>query len=141
MTQFIDVVTIILAGMLFSGMVFFAFFMAPLIFIKLPQQIAGNFIREVFPWYYLIFGLLSLVLSVLLVAHQTKWLVFIILACVFAFVFARQWLMPRINIFRDAALNGDISADKTFKKMHRYSVLINTLQMVGIFIVYYLLIN
>lgn len=141
MDHYIYIATIILTGLVFGGMVFFAFFMAPLIFIKLPQQIAGGFIRDVFPWYYLIFGLLSLALAALLMTHQTKWLTLIVLACVAGFVFARQWLMPRINSLRDAAFECDISASKMFKIMHRYSVLINSFQLLGIFIVYYMLIH
>ena len=41
-------------------MIFFSFVMAPLIFTKLEGEVAGRFIRAVFPWYYLFLGILSL---------------------------------------------------------------------------------
>jgi hypothetical protein len=37
---------------LFGGMVFFGAILAPLVFIKLQEPVAGDFIRATFPWYY-----------------------------------------------------------------------------------------
>jgi hypothetical protein len=44
----------------FGGMTFFSAVMAPLVFTKLPFDTAGAFIRQVFPWYYLTIGAVSL---------------------------------------------------------------------------------
>jgi len=40
----------------FGGMTFFSAVVAPLVFTKLRPDIAGSFIREIFPWYYLSMG-------------------------------------------------------------------------------------
>ena len=40
-------------GILLGAMLFFSGVMAPLIFTKLEADVAGRFIRQVFPWYYL----------------------------------------------------------------------------------------
>ena len=48
------------------------------------------------------------------------------------FVFARHWLMPRINDARDASTNGDAEATLTFERLHKLSVVINMLQLLVI---------
>lgn len=40
-------------GILLGAMLFFSCVMVPLIFTKLDADVAGRFIRQVFPWYYL----------------------------------------------------------------------------------------
>jgi len=122
-------------------MIFFASFMAPLVFIKLPAETAGKFIREVFPWYYLAFGCLSLLLALLLYANPNKWFISIMLANVFVFALARQWLMPAINVTRDVVLQGDVTANEKFNALHRLSVAMNSLQLLSISIVLYFLIT
>ena len=52
--------TIIINSIILGTMIFFSFVMAPLIFTKLEGEVAGKFIRIVFPWYYLFLGILSL---------------------------------------------------------------------------------
>ena len=50
-----DIVTTIslfATAILFGGMVFFAAFMTPLIFVKLDGHVRGQFLRDIFPWYY-----------------------------------------------------------------------------------------
>lgn len=48
---------------------------------------------------------------------------------------SRQILMPLINRYRDRALDGDAAADRRFARLHRLTVLINLLQIIGAFIV------
>jgi len=116
------------AGILFGSMIFFAAVMAPLVFIKLPGEIAGRFIREVFPRYYL-WGMVVGGVA-LLAALGVSFTDVVLLALVVAgFVYARQLLMPRINQRRDAALAGDPAAKRQFENLHRYSVIINAVQM------------
>jgi hypothetical protein len=117
---------------LFGGMLFFSAVMAPLIFIKLPAPTSGRFIRAVFPWYYLAMGTLSLVaLCLLLVADRAglvpEWS--LMLAVLGGFVIARQWLMPRINRARDAAIAGDSRQGIRFERLHRVSVGLNAVQL------------
>lgn len=141
MTNLIEIISILTASLIFGGMIFFASFMAPLVFIKLPAETAGKFIREVFPWYYLAFGCLSLLLALLLYPNPNKWLISIMLVNVFVFALARQWLMPAINSARDVVLKGDATANKKFNTLHRLSVAMNSLQLLSISILLYFLIK
>ena len=141
MNQIIEITAILATALIFGGMLFFASFMAPLVFIKLPAEIAGKFIREVFPYYYLVFGFLSLLLALLLVLNSNKWFVTVVLANVFAFVVARQWLMPAINASRDALLIGKANANQKFNALHRASVVVNSIQLISFTIVLYFLVR
>lgn len=124
-----------LAGMasavLLGGMLFFAFAFAPLVFVKLPAETAGPFIRQVFPVYYAV-GAGCAGLAGLLAALPA-WPDAAVLAVVSAgFVLARQGLMPRINRLRDAALAGDESAKRPFARLHRVSMILNLVQMIAV---------
>ena len=95
--------------LLLGGMLFFPIVVAPIVFKSLPEVEAGQFLRSMFPRYYVFIITLSalafalyqggvgLVLSVpatvcLAVALSTLWV--------------RQSLVPRINDARDAQLAG-----------------------------------
>ena len=121
----------------FGGMLFFSGLMAPLIFTQLPADTAGNFIRRVFPWYYLSIGCASLLALLCMLAFRgtTAWEIIALVIVVAGFVFARQWLMPRINRARDAANDGDKSAHHRFDRLHRSSVMINGVQLLLVTIV------
>ncbi len=60
-------ISLFATAMLFGGMVFFAAFMTPLVFIKLDGEIAGQFLRDIFPWYYLVVICLGAVAAVALI--------------------------------------------------------------------------
>ena len=47
----------------FGGMTFLSVVVAPLVFNKSALKIAGPFIRQVFPWYYLTMGAAILMLD------------------------------------------------------------------------------
>ena len=121
----------------FGGMLFFSGLMAPMIFTQLPADVAGRFIRRVFPWYYLVIGCVSLIafLCMSAVTGPIAWETFALLIVVIGFVYARQWLMPRINRARDAATAGDQSAHHRFDRLHRSSVMINGVQLLIVTIV------
>ena len=109
-----------------GDMVAFQLLFAPLVFIKLDMQIARPFIRNFFPFYYLYFGILSLVglaLSLISGSYIEK---ITIGLCAIGFVISRQFLMPLAN---NATDNGN---KKRFDLYHRATVLINTLQLIGL---------
>ena len=116
---------------LFGAMLFFSFIMAPLIFIKLDEAVAGRFIRAVFPWYYLVLLSLSL-LAGLLLSTVAPLEAGVMLGCGSMAALSRQVLMPRINRFRDRALSGDPAAERRFEQLHRLSVVINSVQLIGV---------
>ena len=112
----------------FGGMVFFAFVYAPLVFTKLPGDVAGGFIRQVFPVYYLVMACVTAVAAVL--AFPDAMLEAMAMAAVgCGFIFARQQLMPAINRFRDAQTAG---AEGQFNALHRLSVFLNSAQMLTV---------
>jgi hypothetical protein len=115
-------------------MVFFSAVMAPLIFIKLGGEAAGRFIRQVFPWYYLVVIALAAVgAAALAVPRPVDAAVLGAVAAVG--VAARQVLMPMINRARDAMLAGDAASKTRFTRLHRLSVWINAAQIVAVAVV------
>lgn len=128
-----------LSGIVAGGMIFFAFFMAPLVFTQLEPKEAGKFIRAVFPWYYLAFGSLFITLAILLFLSSQIIPGFVSLICSIGFLIARQYLMPLINKYSDSSLQGDSSAGVMFERLHRISVAINMIQLIAILGIFYML--
>ncbi len=123
----LELVGLYAAAVLLGGMVAFSFLFAPLVFIKLPAETAGPFIRAVFPWYYLfVLGVAALAALALAAGGAGPWLVMAAVAA--AAVVAREVLMPAINRARDRQLAGEGSAAR-FDWLHRGSVAINFAQM------------
>jgi hypothetical protein len=115
-------------------MFFFAAIMTPLVFIKLPPEISGPFIRQAFPVYSQAMAGMTLVAALSLWSFpETTYLV----AVFILFIWAWLWLMPRINRYRDEQLSGNQKAEKTFNILHRLSVGVNLFQMWVIGFVFY----
>ena len=113
-------------------MVFFAFVYAPLVFIKLPAETAGPFIRAVFPVYYKVMGAAAFAAGLFLMPRVES---FIMIAVGAVFFLVMLLLMPRINAARDASVTGagtDGLAAKRFSRLHRASVIINFVQMLAV---------
>ena len=51
MSEVLIVIGLISVATIFGSMVFFSCVVVPLVFIKLDGPTAGNFIRNIFPWY------------------------------------------------------------------------------------------
>ncbi|MEL7538670.1 MAG: DUF4149 domain-containing protein [Pseudomonadota bacterium] len=112
---------------LLGGMVFFASIVAPVVFQALPADAAGRFLRRIFPRYYAYVAITSAAAAVL--AWRIPWAAATLALISVTTLFVRQWLVPRINAWRDAELAGDTSAGKRFALGHRVSVLINLAQL------------
>ncbi|HSO42644.1 MAG TPA: DUF4149 domain-containing protein [Rhodospirillales bacterium] len=128
------VVAGVVAAAVFGGMVFFAFVYAPLVFIKLPAETAGPFIRAVFPVYYKVMGAAAFAAALFLMPRVES---FIMIAVGAVFFLVMLLLMPRINAARDASVTGagngtDGLAAKRFSRLHRASVIINFVQMLAV---------
>ena len=117
-----DLIAGLALAVAFGGMTFFSAVVAPLVFVKLPAATAGGFIREVFPWYYLTLGTVTLIAALALVAAGRSWAALLAGVTALGFVVARQWLMPAINAARDA------KQPQRFNRLHRFSVIINGVQ-------------
>jgi len=119
-----NVVAVLGLALLVGGMVFFGVIMAPLVFTKLPPDVAGRFIRAAFPWYYafvtvaavlaaaglLVRGAPGSAVALGLVAVVTVWLWF--------------WWLPHLEAMR---LAGDTVG---FGRGHRFSVWVNGAELV-----------
>ncbi|MCU0869329.1 MAG: DUF4149 domain-containing protein [Burkholderiales bacterium] len=118
------------AALLFGGMTFFAALFAPAVFIRLPADTAGAFIRGFFPWYYLACAGVALVAGLAMFGVSSIDAI-AMLANAAGFVVARQILMPAINRARDAQAAGDRAAGRRFDRLHRASVILNFAQLVA----------
>lgn len=126
----LEVAAILSAAVLFGGMAAFSFLFAPLVFLKLPGETAGGFIRQVFPWYYL-FVLGAAALAAALAASVDPLAGGLLGAVALGGVVARQALMPAINRHRDRQMAGDRAAGRRFALLHQSSVILNLVQMVA----------
>lgn len=132
LTQVLVTLPLLITGLVLGGMAFFAFVFAPLVFMKLPQDTAGAFIRQVFPVYYRAVAIMTVLASVTAWA-SVEGLVLALVAI--AALVAWLGLMPRINLARDASTQ-DAAAAKRFARLHRISVVINAVQMIALLIVF-----
>jgi hypothetical protein len=116
---------IVLVALLFGSMVFFVGVMAPLIHRKLPPEVAGAFLREVFPIYYVVLTVLAL-LSAAAAYKPNPIAAGTLVLVALGFLYARIFLVPRINRLRD-----DPDAPQgAFRRLHRQSVVIHVVQIV-----------
>ena len=123
-----------LSNFLVSGilsiMLFFSFTIAPIIFKSLDEKNARNFIRNIFPYYYFINLILSILVIIFFVSMNFYGLNFyLILSVAILFAFSQFILMPMINKFRDN------NETKKFNYTHGVSVVINIIQMVFLIII------
>ena len=129
MSDFLNTIGLVAVATVFGSIVFFSAVVAPLTFVKLDKEIAGQFIRSIFPWYYLLLGVFSLVAFVVLAFNKLDIAALMGIVLIGACI-SRQILMPNINKQRDRQLAGDAHAENSFNRLHRYSVLINFSQMI-----------
>ena len=110
------------AGIL-SFMIFFPLVVATSVFRVLDEKQSSKFLRIFFPKYYLfglVLGILGFVIS-MVEENNINMIIFLFL--IVGFLFSRQFLMPLINKAKDS--NNEIM----FNRLHRFSVLINFLQI------------
>ena len=133
----VDAAGLVAVAGVFGAMVFFAFVYAPLVFVKLGTEAGGRFIREVFPVYYLAMGAASIAAAALLsFASAARDADALAMACIgIVFLLARFVLLPIVNRNRDAGQAGDVAAKKRFDLLHRASVTVNAIQMLGVLVV------
>ena len=119
-----------LASGILGIMLFFSFAIAPIIFKSLDEKNARNFIRNIFPYYYsinLILSILAVICFVILNLYELSF--YLILAVTILFAFSQFVLMPMINKFRDT------NQTKKFNYSHGVSVLINIIQMICLVVI------
>lgn len=116
-------------GMWLGAMVFFAAVVAPTVFGTLEPIEAGQMIRRVFPKYYL-FGLICLAVALVASLVSPNWVSFAVAILLGITWYARQILMPKVNVARDTMLEKNEEHSPEFDRLHKLSVQLNAVEMV-----------
>ena len=113
-------------------MIFFSFVVAPVTFTSLDEDSARKFIRRIFPYYYNVNLVLSVIVTLFYIFNKYyKFNFFLILIVGILFAVSSFILMPLINKYRDE------NQDKKFKYSHFLSVVINFVQIIFLAIIIY----
>ena len=114
-----------MAAAILSFMMFFPIVVATSVFKVLDEKQSSKFLRIFFPKYYLFGFVLSLIGFILSIYSVNKSSILIFLLIMIGFIFSRQVLMPIINKAKD------LNNENKFNKLHKLSVFINFLQIIG----------
>ena len=122
---------ILITGMILGFMIFFPIVVAPSVFL-----------RSFFPKYYL-FGIIITSIGIFISALEKDFIIIFSFSLIFlGFLFSRQYLTPLINKAKDEIIKSDNLSKVKFDKLHRFSVIINILQIfICIIILFYKIIN
>ncbi len=111
-------------------MLFFSFVVAPVIFTSLNEENARIFIRKIFPYYYTVNLVISLIVLLFFIYIKIYSIDFyLILSITILFAISNYILMPLINKYRDS------KQDKKFKYSHFISVVINFVQILFLILI------
>ena len=116
---------ILVAAATLSFMIFFPLVVATSVFKVLDEKQSSKFLRIFFPKYYLYGFVLSLAGVILSIYFENKLSILIYSIIMVGFIFSRQILTPIINKAKDS------NDEKKFNKLHKLSVFINFLQIIG----------
>ena len=120
----IEQLSLYLTSVILGVMLFFSFVVAPVTFTSLNEENARIFIRKIFPYYYtvnLVVSLLVLLSFIYLKIYSVDF--YLILSITILFAISNYILMPLINNYRDN------KQDRKFKYSHFISVVINFIQI------------
>ena len=111
---------LLIASSILGVMLFVSLVMLPVAFGTLTREMAGNFVRKLFPIYHIVLFLASQVAGLLAFTPHLKPIAFL---CGLIFALHFVLLTPAVNKASDA---GNINR---FKTLHRLSVLVNVIVM------------
>ena len=133
---------ILIAGMILGFMIFFPIVVAPSVFKNFNEKQSSVFLRSFFPKYYL-FGIIVTLIGIIISALEKDFVIILGFSLIFlGFVFSRQYLTPLINKAKDEIIKSDDLSKIKFERLHRFSVIINILQIfICIIILFYKIIN
>lgn len=121
-----------------GAMIFFSAVVAPTVFKVLPDASAGQFLRVLFPRYFLVNGLIAVVAGV--IAWRTLESVLLVASGVLLLIL-RFVAVPIINAARDAMMAGQSGAASRFAVWHRSSVILNVAEMLVLSVAIWLLLG
>lgn len=114
---------ILITAAILSFMIFFPVVVATSVFKVLDEKQSSKFLRIFFPKYYLFGLVLSLTGLIIAIFDKNNMSLIIFPLIIIGFLFSRQFLMPIINKAKDN------NNEKKFNILHRFSVLINFIQI------------
>lgn len=114
---------ILITAAILSFMIFFPVVVATSVFKVLDEKQSSKFLRIFFPKYYLFGFVLSLTGLIIAIFDKNNMSLIVFLLIIIGFLFSRQFLMPIINKAKDH------NNEKKFNILHRFSVLINFIQI------------
>ena len=114
---------ILITAAILSFMIFFPVVVATSVFKVLDEKQSSKFLRIFFPKYYLFGLVLSLTGLIIAIFDKNNMPLIVFLLIIIGFLFSRQFLMPIINKAKDN------NNEKKFNILHRFSVLINFIQI------------
>ena len=115
----------LVAAATLSFMIFFPLVVATSVFKVLDEKQSSKFLRIFFPKYYLYGFVLSVAGAILSIYFENKLSILIYSFIMVGFIFSRQILTPMVNKAKDS------NDEKKFNKLHKLSVFINFLQIIG----------
>jgi len=122
----LHVAALLLVAALFGGMLMFMAVFTPLVFRSLPAAAAGAFLRDVFPVYYRVCGILALLAALPLVPAHAYPAEIAALVAAAGFVLANRVLRPALNRAREEG------RDPAFRRLHRLSVALHLAQFAAV---------
>jgi len=123
----IHVGALVLVAAIFGGMLFFMALFAPAVFRFLPRETAAPFMRQLFPVYFRVMGIVTVLPTLCLLGFPSYWPEALTLLAVAAVFFAQRYaLLPLLNRRREA---GDETGAKA---LHKLSVVIHLLQWAAV---------
>jgi hypothetical protein len=111
---------LLIASSILGVMLFVSLVMLPVAFGTLTREMAGNFVRKLFPIYHIVLFLASQVAGLLAFTPHLKPIAFL---CGLIFALHFVLLTPAVNKASDAGNTN------RFKTLHRLSVLVNVIVM------------
>ena len=111
---------LLIAASILGIMLFLSFVVLPITFSTLTKDVAGNFVRKIFPVYHIVLFVASQLAGVLAFTPHLKPIAFL---CGLVFALHFVFLTPAINRASDAGNT------KRFTTLHRLSVLVNVIVM------------
>ena len=114
---------ILITAAILSFMIFFPVVVATSVFKVLDEKQSSKFLRIFFPKYYLFGLVLSLIGLIIAIFDKNNMSLIVFILIIIGFLFSRQFLMPIINKAKDN------NNEKKFNILHRFSVLINFIQI------------
>lgn len=126
-----DILGLLALALCLGGMVFFSAIVAPMVFINLDEINAGKLIRATFPYYYLYVILTATTATVVYIDEFPFAAAGFALAALSS-LYARQILMGKINVARDAMIAGEEIASHLFDRLHKLSVRLNAFGLLAV---------